>query len=359
MLVIHASGQYTTRTVTDSSAPRRYPLVPTLLLLTLLLGVTLLVAVMIGEVSLPPSVILRAVGHRLAPALVGGADPITTGIVFDLRLPRVLLAALVGAALAVAGAVLQGLTRNPLADPYTAGVSSGASVGAGAAILLGIDAVWNGLGGSVLAFVAALLTLALVFSLSRVGGRVHTAGFLLAGVVVGSFLWSITTLLLSLAHTDQNRLLQFLMGRFGEARWVQVGFLFPLTSVGVALFAAAGRGLDAFAFGEETARSVGVDTERFKAGTLALAALLTAASVAVAGIIGFVGLIAPHAARTLVGPPHRGLIPASALIGAILCVVSDLIARTAVPGIELPVGVVTALIGAPFFAGLLRRQMGA
>jgi iron complex transport system permease protein len=149
------------------------------------------------------------------------------------------------------------------------------------------------------------------------------------------------------------------MGRFNEAKWIDVALLLPLTSTGIILFALAGRGLDAFSFGEETARSVGVDTERFKAGTLALSALLTAASVSVAGIIGFVGLIAPHVARALVGPPHRGLIPASALVGATLCVLSDLLARTVLPGSEIPVGVVTALLGAPFFALLLRRQIGA
>jgi iron complex transport system permease protein len=149
------------------------------------------------------------------------------------------------------------------------------------------------------------------------------------------------------------------MGRFNEAEWRFIALLFPLTIFGVVAFTLCGRGLDAFAFGEETARSVGVDTERFKAGTLALSALMTAVSVSVAGIIGFVGLIAPHLARALVGPPHRGLIPASALVGATLCVVADLIARTVLPGSEIPVGVVTALLGAPFFALLLRRQIGA
>ncbi len=345
--------------MTDLSTPRRLPLAPTLFALALLLFVSLLTAATVGEVALAPGAILHAVGHRIAPALVADADAVTTGILFDLRLTRVLLAALVGAALAVSGAVLQGLTQNPLADPYTVGVSSGASVGAGVAILLGISSAWNGLGGSVLAFAAALVTMAVVFALSRAGGRVHTAGFLLAGIVVGSFLWSITTLLLSLARNDQKQILDFLMGRFNEAKWADVAILLPLTAAGIGLFTAAGRGLDAFAFGEETARSVGVDTERFKGGTLALSALLTAASVSVAGIIGFVGLIAPHVARALVGPAHRGLIPAVALTGATLCVLSDIVARTVLPGSEIPVGVVTALLGAPFFALLLRRQIGA
>lgn len=345
--------------MTDLSVPHRFPLAPTLFTLALLLFLSLLTASTIGEVSLAPGAILHAVGHRIAPTLVSDSDPTTASILFDLRLTRVLLAALVGAALAVSGAVLQGLTQNPLADPYTVGVSSGASVGAGVAILTGVAGAWNGLGGSLLAFIAALLTMGLVFTLSRTGGRVHTAGFLLAGIVVGSFLWSVTTLLLSIAKNDQQAILSFLMGRFNEAEWSQIALLFPLTIISIVLFTVASRGLDAFAFGDETARSVGVDTERFKAGTLALSALLTAASVSVAGIIGFVGLIAPHVARSLVGPPHRGLLPASALVGAILCVVADLVARIVLKGSEIPVGVVTALLGAPFFALLLRRQIGA
>ena len=333
----------------------RLPLVPALAALGVLLIAATLLAWMFGDSVTPVPVLLRVAGHQLLPGLVRGGDETTTAILIDLRLPRILLAAFVGAGLAVAGTVLQGLTQNPLADPYTVGVSSGASAGASLAVVLGL----GGLGETGLAFAASLLTMGLVFAVSRIGGRVHTAGFLLAGIVVGSFLWSVTTLLLSLAGSDQAQILRFLMGRFGEAQWWQVGLLAPLTLAGIGLFTLAGQGLDAFAFGEETARSVGVETERFKAGVLAASALLTAASVAFAGIIGFVGLIAPHIARALVGSPHRGLIAASALTGAILCVLSDLLARTVLPGQDLPVGVVTALLGAPFFAALLRRQIGA
>jgi iron complex transport system permease protein len=259
--------------------------------------------------------------------------------------------------LAIAGAALQGIIGNPLADPYTVGVSSGASVGAGLAALLGIAGLWGGLAQSSCAFAAALLTMALVFALARVGGRLDTGSFLLAGVVAGSFLWAITTLLLSLAHTEQRSILAYLMGRFSEATWAHVGLMLPFVILPTIVFRLVGSGLDAFAFGEEIARSVGVEVERFKAGTLGLAALITAVSVSVSGIIGFVGLVVPHLARALVGPPHRGLIPASALLGALLTVLADLLARSVGPE-EIPVGVVTALLGAPFFALLLRRQMG-
>jgi hypothetical protein len=163
-------------------------------------------------------------------------------------------------------------------------------------------------------------------------------------------------LLLALAGQDQARILQWLLGYFGDADWRRVALLFPVTLLGAILFAASGRGLDAFSFGEDTARSVGVEVERFKAGVLALSALMTAVAVAVSGIIGFVGLVVPHIGRSLIGPPHRPLVPVAALLGATLTVLADLIARTLRPGEGLPVGVVTALLGAPFFCYLLRRQ---
>ena len=342
----------------DAVNVRRLPALPTVLALAILLLLGLVFAAGVGEVRLAPGDVARAVGHRLLPSLVPPADELTTTVVLDLRLPRVLLAALVGAALAVAGAALQGLVGNPLADPYTVGVSSGAAVGAGLAVLLGLSGALGGLALPLCAFAAALLTMGLVFALARVGGRLHTASFLLSGIVVGSFLWAVMTLLLSLARTEQRVILNWLMGRFSDADWPRVAVLTPFVLAGVALYTAAGRGMDAFSFGEDVARSVGVSVERFKAGTLALAALLTAVAVSVSGIIGFVGLIVPHLTRALIGPPHRALIPASALLGALLTVVADLIARTVLPGEEIPVGVVTALLGAPFFALLLRRQMG-
>jgi len=337
--------------------PRRLPVGVTTAALAVLLVVVLALAASLGDVPLAPAAVVRAMLHRAIPA-IPGADDLTTGIVWDLRLPRVLLAALVGGGLAVSGAALQGLLGNPLADPYTIGVSSGAAVGAGAALLLGIGAAWGGAALPLSAFVAALLTLLLVFALARVGGTLQTASFLLAGIIAGSFLWALLTLLLSLARQEQRAILDWLMGRFTDADWPKVAILAPVILVGTALFTACGRGLDAFSFGEETARSVGVEVERFKAGILTLAALMTAASVAVSGIIGFVGLVVPHLMRGLIGPPHRPLFPATALLGAILTVLADLLARLILPGQEIPVGVVTALLGAPFFFLVLRRQMG-
>jgi iron complex transport system permease protein len=345
------------KTGRDSGAPRRLPLVPTILALSLLLFGCLVLGALIGDVALAPGDVARSLLHSVLPFLPA-PDELTASIM-EVRLPRVLLAALVGGTLSAAGVALQGLLGNPLADPYTVGVSSGAAVGAGIAVLTGFAGAFGGLGLALAAFLAALLSMALVFSLARVGGRLHTASFLLAGIVAGSFLWAITTLLLSLAQAEQRTILQFLTGRFNSAEPSHVLLLAPFTLAGIVLLTLCGRGLDAFAFGEEVARSVGVEVERFKAGILALAALLTAVAVAVSGIIGFVGLIVPHAGRGLVGPPHRGLVPVAALLGASLTVLADLLARVVRPGEEIPVGVVTALLGAPFFLVLMRRQMGA
>ena len=338
----------------------------TLLALAILLALSIVAGAGNGDVPLPPGQIARALGHRVLPRIVpppvddpaaGLSGDTVSGIVWELRLPRVLLAALVGASLSVAGVALQGLLGNPLADPFLVGVSAGASVGAGAAILLGVAAALGGLALPLCAFGAALGTMAVVFALARVGGRLHTASVLLSGVVAGSFLSALMNLLLALAGQDQARILQWLLGYFGDADWRRVALLFPVTLLGAILFAASGRGLDAFSFGEDTARSVGVEVERFKAGVLALSALMTAVAVAVSGIIGFVGLVVPHIGRSLIGPPHRPLVPVAALLGATLTVLADLIARTLRPGEGLPVGVVTALLGAPFFCYLLRRQV--
>jgi iron complex transport system permease protein len=337
-------------------APRRLPVPVTILALMIALMSSILLGSFQGDQPLPAGQVTRAILHPVF-SFVPAADDVTEGIVLGFRLPRVLLAALVGAALSAVGAALQGILGNPLADPYTMGVSSGASVGAALALLLGWGGLWGGMGLTAFAFGSALLTMILVFALARTGGRLHTASFLLAGIVAGSLLWSLTTLILSLAGQEQGRILNFLMGRFSEASWREVAIAAPFALGSILLFTLCGRSLDAFAFGEDVARSVGIEIERFKAGILALAALTTAVSVSVSGVIGFIGLIVPHAARALVGPPHRGSIPVAALLGAVLAVLADLLARLILPGSELPVGVITALLGAPFFLFLLRRQM--
>lgn len=279
--------------------------------------------------------------------------------VWSARLPRILAAALVGAALAVAGVGLQGLTGNPLADPYLVGVASGASVGVGVGVLVGIVDLPGQPLLSLLALACALLATGLVFALSRSERQLSLSGFLLAGVVVGTFLSAIVNLLLTLAGQQQSQILQKLLGylELTDRDWPQIAVLAVVTIFGTFVMARCGKGLDAMAFGEATARSVGVEVERFKLGVLALIALLTASAVAVSGVIGFVGLVVPHLARALIGPPHRPLVPVSALLGAALLVLADQLSRSVLPDKLLPIGVITAILGAPFFAFLLRRQL--
>ncbi|MCX6367907.1 MAG: iron ABC transporter permease [Armatimonadetes bacterium] len=325
---------------------RRLPFWPVLLGAVLLCLGSILFAALIGERTLSVS---AAWQELLRPS----QSPIVWGV----RLPRIIAAAFVGAALAVSGVGLQGLTGNSLADPYLVGVASGASVGVGLGVLLGIADTPGQPLLSLLALTCALLATLLVFALARSGRQLSLSGFLLAGIVVGAFLAAVVNLLLTLARQDQSRILQKLMGYLDDAGWQQLVVLAPVTLIGVVVLSLCGKGLDAMAFGEATARSVGVDVERFKLGVLALIALLTACAVAVSGVIGFVGLVVPHLARALLGPPHKPLIPVAALLGAALLVLADQLSRSALPGTLLPIGVITAILGAPFFAFLLRRQL--
>jgi len=282
-----------------------------------------------------------------------GSD--TAAIVREIRLPRVLVGLLAGSALASSGAALQSLSGNSLADPYLAGVASGASVGVGAAVLLGVaGGPWLPL----LAFAGSMAAAALVFAASRRGRRLDMNAFLLAGVVLGTFLAAVMQLLLTLAGEDQSRILGWLMGYLGDSNPAQATWLALATLPGVGLLSASGKALDAFCFGEDIARSAGVRVERFKATRLAIVALLTGAAVAATGIVGFVGLVVPHAIRSLVGPPNARLIPLCAVGGAILLSGADTLGRSLLPDRPLPVGVVTALIGAPAMVALLRRNDG-
>lgn len=280
-------------------------------------------------------------------------------IIWQIRTPRAVLALFVGALLAMAGAALQGLLRNPLADPYTVGVSSGAALGAGIAVMIGLEGVGGGFGVPAVAFVFAIGAMFVVYALARSAGRVSVHSFLLAGIVVGSFLWALLSFVLALAAGDpgeaQGKIIQWLLGSFNAPDpWGYVRVAAPFAAFGlIALFAFA-RDLNIFSLGEETAMHLGIDTEKLKIIVLAVASLVTAAAVAVSGIIGFVGLVVPHICRKVFGPDHRVLIPTSALAGASLTVLADLVSRAILPPSGLPVGIVTALLGAPFFLYLLR-----
>lgn len=319
-----------------------------LLLLASLLALAMLLAVAVGAVPVAPAAIVAA--------LTGSGDPLTRAIVVDLRLPRAVLAALIGAALAVAGTVFQALLRNPLAEPYILGVSGGAAVAAVVVIgFAGAVAAWI---LPLAAFAGGIGAILLVFRIAAsVGSALDTRVLLLAGVVVGAFFNALILLLLTLADVETFRSAVFwMMGSLATAAWGPVLLLSVYTLPALAILLALARPLNLMAVGEETALYLGTPVERVKRIAYVVASLLVAGGVAVAGVIGFVGLIVPHALRLVWGGDHRFLLPGSALAGATFLILADTAARTIVAPMELPVGVLTALVGVPVFVLLLTRR---
>jgi iron complex transport system permease protein len=318
----------------------------------LALVVVLLAATAVGSVPIAPGRVLQAIWHGLAGTLQG-TDEV---IVWQIRLPRVLTAATVGGTLALAGAVFQGIFRNPLADPYLLGVASGAGFGAAVTIAFGATVpLLAAVGLPWIAFAGALLTVALVLLLAGRGGRFPLLSLILAGVVLGSSLSAATSFVMLLSREQAAGVLAWLLGSFGFASWRQLGSVLPLLLLALPAVALSARALDVLQLGEEQARQLGLPVEAVKLALLGASTLMTAAAVSVSGVIGFVGLMVPHAARLLLGPSHRTLLPMSALLGATFMVAADLVARTLISPAEIPVGVVTALVGGPFFLYLLRR----
>ena len=315
-------------------------------LLAVALVVSAAVGILVGAVAIAP-------GDVLAALL--GAEGTNGTIIRELRLPRVLGAALVGGALAASGALLQGMLRNPLADPFVTGTSAGASLGAVLAVALGMEPVVVPLA----AFGAALGAIVLVWRLARLGGRTTVLTVLLAGVVLTSFAGALVTFILVSSDRLALRLrsvLGWLQGGISVISWSELAVVAVVVAIGVIGAVLLAPRVDAYAFGEETAAALGVDLDRTTAAVLATTALLTGAAVAIAGLIGFVGLVIPHALRFLLGATHRRLIIASIPAGAMALVLADLGARTALAPAELPVGVITGIVGAPFFLALLVRS---
>lgn len=327
------------------------------LVLPLLAALLLLLAVLslgIGPVSIAPGKVVDLLIHGAGDT---PGDEAAAVIVRHLRPPRLLLAILVGASLGMCGAVMQGFFQNPMADPYIIGVSSGAALGATIALAFGVDLWFFGVHSvSIFAFSGALAVTLLVYAVARRGGRVPTTLLLLTGVAVGSLAAAATSLVMISGKTDLHRILFWLLGSFSSRRWEHVNMLWPWVLLGVGTLQFFARDLNVLLQGEENAQFLGVDVERVKRILLVVTALLTAAAVSVSGIIGFVGLIVPHVMRLLVGPDHRRLLPASLLGGAILMVAADMLARTLMAPAEVPVGVITALVGCPFFLYLLSRR---
>ncbi len=326
---------------------RRYSI--RLLILIELLAGALILSVILGAARLPLGTVIDT--------LLGGGDQTSRSIVLGLRLPRAALAAMVGGGLGLAGATFQALLRNPLAEPYVLGVSGGAAVGAVAAVVLGwsVFAPWS---LPLAALLGALLAIAVVLRIATQASRtLDTRVLLLAGVVVGAFFNAVILLMLTFASAETFRSAVFwMMGSLAGASWgANVLLAAYMAPAAVALIVMA-RPLNLLAVGEETALYLGTRVERVKLASFLIASLLVAAGVAVSGIIGFVGLIVPHAVRLLWGGDHQLLLPASFLLGASFLLFADMVARTAAAPAELPVGVITALVGVPLFVMLLTRK---
>lgn len=321
----------------------------------LALGVSL--GLSLGTVSIPLRDILRILME--GPVLQGldervtDAEKISHAIIWSLRFPRVSLAFIEGATLSVSGAVMQGLFRNPMADPYVLGVSSGASLGAVLGITFGLGRVLGLWALPVLAFLGALASTGLVYLLSTQKGRTDTWTLLLSGIAVSSLISAIIAFIMVLWRERVEEIVFWTMGGLSRASWNAVFSALPYSFFGMILLWSQSKALNALSFGEEPAFHLGVPVEKSKRTLLWASSLVTASGVAFTGPIGFVGLVVPHGVRLMVGPDHRWLIPFSALIGGNVLIVADLLARTLVPPQEIPVGVITALFGAPFFLYLL------
>ena len=329
--------------------------------LLIVFGVVVALATTIGSVQIPFFTTCRVLLSQLPLVDIAPTWQSTTQtIILEIRLPRVILAGLVGAALAVAGATYQGLFRNPLADPYLIGVAQGASLGAVVGFLLPFD--WQGMGFGIiplLAFAGALFSVAIVYNLARVGKTLPVTTLILAGVALGALWGSIVSYLIITSGEKMHGIIFWLMGSFSLSEWSEARVVLPYVVVGVAIILLYSRSLNVMQLDEEQAQQLGINVERVKLILLVAATLITAAAVCFVGTIGFVGIIIPHAVRLVWGPDYRFLLPLSVLSGAIFLILADLVARTVLAPTEIPIGVITAICGAPFFLYLLRRKKRA
>lgn len=326
--------------------------------LYLVAGGALVVVVMVVSIGVGPVSISPTRVFEILFASDGSRSPATDAtIIWELRLPRALLACVVGAGLGTAGAGYQGLFRNPLADPFVIGASSGAALGATLAIVAGVHGTLFAVDVITLAALAgSLAAVALVYSIASLGKHVPSVSLLLAGVTVSNFLGAVISLLMFLNDAKLSAIFGWLLGSLAGRGWPVLGTMAPLIAAGSLTLWLLSRSLDSLAFGEETAAALGVRLIRLRTLVIVAASLATAAGVAAGGVIGFVGLIAPHVARLMVGARHALVVPASGLVGMLLLLVADDVARLVIAPSELPIGVVTALLGSPFFLYLLKTR---
>ncbi|MED4206169.1 iron ABC transporter permease [Neobacillus mesonae] len=325
-----------------------------------LLLLSVIVSLSLGSANLRLSHVWGIILHQL-PFLEGIIEknwaPSSEQIILKVRLPRVFLAILVGACLSLAGAGFQGVLRNPLADPYTLGVASGSAVGAAFLILFGFHTILFGVWTiPLVAFVTGLISLLVVLRLANVQGKYKLETIILSGVVVSAFLGAIVSFMVSMSDQVVNEIVFWLMGSLALRGWSFTLVLMPYLAIGLVVLLSYGRTLNLFALGERQAAHLGVNIKRTRLVVLVVSTLITAAAVSIVGTIGFVGLVVPHLVRLMVGPDYRILLPLSVIFGAIYVLWADTIARTILSPTEIPLGVMTAVLGAPFFAYLLRRN---
>ncbi len=324
----------------------------TLLVLAAALLATVITSVAVGPVWIAPQKIAAMLANLVVPGNHTWSEAEAI-IIFQIRLPRTFMALLVGSGLAVAGVAMQALFKNPLADPYVLGASSGAGFGAALIISLGVvSAIFVPLA----AFSGAIIASFTVYGLSMIGPRSSVSLLLLSGIALSTFFSALISYLMFVAGSNLQELVFWLMGGLWASTWQYVEITFPVVLVGTIILYAHARDLNLMLSGEESAQHLGVAVENLKRILLVTVSFIVGVAVAFCGIIGFVGLIVPHVVRTFTGPDHKALIPASALFGGILLIWADIIARSAIPGTEVPVGIITALLGAPFFMYLVRSK---
>ncbi|WP_425415469.1 FecCD family ABC transporter permease [Peribacillus loiseleuriae] len=323
------------------------------------LAVSMIVGISVGSVSVPVSELFRIIGKEAFHLpLSTEANVMFTNIVMKIRLPRVVLAGLVGASLAISGAAFQGLLRNPLADPYTLGVSSGASVGAVVTLFFGLSLPVIGL--FTLPLLSVLFSFLTIFSVllfaQKLDRSMKVETIILTGIIFSSFLGAFISLMIAMTGEELRQIIGWLLGSVSMRGWSYVGIILPFFIVGAVILMLNARELNALSFGEDRAQHLGVNVKQRKLLVLIAGSLLTGAAVAVSGTIGFVGLVIPHFTRRLVGPDHKHLLPLSMIIGGGFLILADLISRIIISPAELPIGVITALIGAPVFATILLKR---
>ncbi|MCC3145866.1 iron chelate uptake ABC transporter family permease subunit [Halanaerobium sp. Z-7514] len=326
--------------------------------ISLIYLITILIVLALGIISL-------LLGSSYIPAadvfaFLSGTQEIsrTSAIILaEIRLPRIILSFIVGAGLAAAGTVFQGVIRNPMVDPYIIGISAGAGTGVMLALLLGIEIVfWNFSAVPAFAFLGALLTVFLVYNLAKVGNKLPVLTFLLAGVAVSFILNSVMSFLMVIRTENLQQIVYWLMGSLAGSDWAAIKMILPYFIIGMVVIIYYLKDLNIILLGEESAGHLGVNVEKVKIILLGAASLITASVVSVSGSIGFIGLVVPHIARMIIGPDHRKLMPLAVLLGGAFLLITDSLARTIMAPLELPVGIITAMVGGPYFIYLLRRK---